>query len=63
MPANEQERRVYKYVLDNAGITTAQAMKLLELKQRRTRENLKKMVETGWLRKEGASRSSIYVKS
>jgi hypothetical protein len=28
MPVNEQERRVYKYVLDNAGITTTQAMEL-----------------------------------
>lgn len=30
---------------------------------RRTREILVKMVENGWLRKEGASRSTIYVKN
>ena len=42
---------------------TAQAMKLLGIKQRRTREILVKMVENGWLRKEGASRSTIYVKN
>ena len=63
VPANEQEQQIYKYVSENAGITTAQAMKLLGIKQRRTREILAKMVEKGWLRKEGASRSTIYVKN
>lgn len=63
MPTNEQEQQIYKYVSENAGITTAQAMKLLGIKQRRTREILVKMVESGWLRKEGASRSTIYVKN
>ena len=63
VPANEQEQQIYKYVSENAGITTAQAMKLLGIKQRRTREILVKMVEKGWLRKEGASRSTIYVKN
>ena len=63
MPTNEQEQKIYKYVLENVGITTAQAMKLLGIKQRRTREILVKMVENGWLRKEGASRSTIYVKN
>ena len=63
MPANEQEQQIYKYVSENVGITTAQTMKLLGIKQRRTREILVKMVENGWLRKEGASRSTIYVKN
>ena len=63
MPANEQEQQIYKYVSENAGITTAQAMKLLGIKQRRAREVLVKMVENGWLKKEGASRSTIYVKN
>ena len=61
VPANEQEQEIYKYVLENSGITTTQAMKLLGIKQRRTREILSKMIENGWLRKEGASRSTIYV--
>ena len=61
LPATEQEQQIYKYALENTGITTAQAMKLLGIKQRRTREILGKMVESGWLRKEGASRSTIYV--
>ena len=63
VPANEQEQQIYKYVTENVGITTAQAMKLLGIKQRRTREILAKMVDNGWLRKEGASRSTIYVKN
>ena len=63
MPDNEQEQQIYKYVSENAGITTAQAMKLLGIKQRRTREILVKMIENGWLRREGASRSTIYVKN
>lgn len=61
LPATEQEQQIYKYVLENTRITTAQAMKLLGIKQRRTREILGKMVKSGWLRKEGASRSTIYV--
>ena len=63
MPVNEQEQQIYKYISENVGITTAQAMKLLDIKQRRAREILVKMVENGWLRKEGASRSTIYVKN
>lgn len=63
MPVNEQEQLVYKYVLENNGITTVKAMKLLDLKERRTRELLVKMVKNGWLRKEGSSRSTIYVQS
>ena len=63
MPANEQEQQIYKYVSENVGITTAQAMKLLGIKQRRAREIVVKMVENGWLKKEGASRSTIYVKN
>ena len=58
VPANEQEKQIYKYVSENAGITTAQAMKLLGIKQRRTREILVKMVEKGWLRKEGYRQSN-----
>ena len=63
LPTNEQEHLVYKYVLENNGITTAKAMKLLDLKERRSRDLLVKMVKNGWLRKEGASRSTIYVQN
>ncbi len=61
MPINEQEKQIYKYVLKKGAITTAQAMELLGVKQRRAREILVRMVESDWLRKEGASRSTIYV--
>ena len=57
----EQEQKIYRYVLENAYITRAQVMTLLDLKQRRAREILFNMIEDGWLRKEGASRSTIYV--
>ena len=63
VPVNEQEQQIYKYVSENIGITTAQAIKLLGIKQRRAREILVKMVEKGWLRKEGASRSTTYVRN
>lgn len=49
----------YKYVLENAGITTAQAMKPFGIKQRRAREILVKMVENGWLRREGAKKHNL----
>ena len=51
VPVNEQEQQIYKYVSENVGITTAQAMKLLGIKQRRAREILVKMVENGWIEK------------
>lgn len=63
MPINEQELQIYNYILENTGITTAQTMELLGIKQRRFREIHAKMVENGWLRKEGTSRSTIYVKN
>ena len=61
MPINEQEKRIYKFVIENSFITTAQAMGLLGIKQRRAREILAKMVEKKWLKKEGAYRSTTYV--
>ena len=61
MPDNEQERRIYKYVLENGSITTARVAELVEVKQRRARAVLRDMVEGDYLRKEGAARSTIYV--
>ena len=61
LPRGEQAQKFYRYVLENAYITRAQVMTLLDLKQRRAREILFNMIEDGWLRKEGASRSTIYV--
>ena len=60
-PITEQEQKIHKYALENGSISTAQAVELLGVKQRRAREILGKMVENCWLRKEGASRSTVYV--
>lgn len=61
LPDNEQERKVYQYVLENGYITTSMVAELLKVKQRRARAILQDMVEGNYLRKEGAARSTIYV--
>ena len=63
MPDNEQEQEIYKYVLRNGFITTAKAGELLGVKHRRARAILLGMVEKAYLRKEGAARSTIYIKN
>ena len=63
LPDNEQEQQIFKYVLENNSITTAKAAELLGVKQRRARAVLVNMVEGAYLRKEGAARSTIYVKN
>ena len=60
-PDNVQE--IYKYVLENGFITTAKAVELLGVKHRRARAVLLNMVESDWLKKEGAARSTIYVRN
>lgn len=54
---------IYKYVLENGSITTARAAELLGVKQRRARAVLLDMVKKNYLKKEGAARSTIYVKN
>ena len=61
LPTTEQERQIYKFTLENGFITTTQVTELLGVKPRRAREILGKMTDKNWLRKEGASRSTIYV--
>ena len=63
VPDNEQEQLIYKHVLENGFVTTATVIDLLEVKQRRARAILLNMVESGWLKKEGAARSTIYVRN
>ena len=63
MPDNEQEQQIYKYVLGNGSITTAETVEILDVKHRRARAILLNMVKGGYLRKEGAARSTIYVKN
>ena len=62
MPDSEQEQQIYKYVLENGSITTAETVQILDVKHRRARAILLNMVKDGYLRKEGAARSTIYVK-
>ena len=63
LPDNEQEQQIYKYVSENGSITTAETVELLEVKHRRARTILMNMVKSDYLRKEGAARSTIYVKN
>ncbi len=63
MPDNEQEQQIYKYVSEKESITTAETVVLLGVKHRRARAILMNMVEDGYLVKEGAARSTIYVKN
>ena len=63
MPDNEQEQRIYKYVSENGAISTIETVELLDVKQRRARAILSNMVKDGYLRKEGAARSTTYVKN
>lgn len=60
---SEQEQQIYKYVLENGSVTAAETAELLEVKPRRARAVLLNMVKNGYLRKEGAARSTIYVKN
>lgn len=52
---------IYMYALDKAGITSAQAAKILDVKQRRARIVIAKMVNDGWLKKEGNGRNIRYI--
>ena len=63
LPDNEQMKHIYKDVLENGSITTARAAELLGVKQRRARAVLLDMVKKNYLKKEGAARSTIYVRT
>lgn len=52
---SEQEQQIYKYVLENGFITTAETVEILDVKHRRARAVLLNMVKDGYLRKEGAA--------
>lgn len=60
---SEQEQQIYKYVLEKGSITTAETVEILDVKHRRARAVLLNMVKDGYLRKEGAARSTIYIKN
>mgnify|MGYP004456996471 CR=1 FL=1 len=56
-----QHKLVLEYVQKNGKITSHQAEELLNVKQRRAREVLSKMVDKGTLIKQGAYRSTVYM--
>ena len=49
--------------MENGSITTAKTAEILDVKHRRARAVLLNMVKDGYLRKEGAARSTIYVEN
>lgn len=63
LPDNKQEQQIYKYVSENGSITTDETVELLGVKHRRASAVLLNMIKDGYLRKEGAARSTIYVKN
>ena len=56
-----QYRLILNYVKENKKITSHPAEFLLKVKQRRAREILSKMTQSGMLKRQGAYRSTIYV--
>ena len=63
VPDNEQEQRIYEYVLKYESITTAKAAEILGVKHRRARAVLMNLIEGAYLKKQGAARSTVYVKN
>lgn len=63
VPDNEQEQQIYEYITENGSITTSETMELLQVKQRRARTVLMHMLVKGYLKREGAARSTRYTKN
>lgn len=56
VPENEQEKKIYEYVIETGNVRTVDVEALLEVGSRRARIILRKMVERGWLEKKGNSK-------
>ncbi|RST79330.1 ATP-binding protein [Blautia sp. SG-772] len=63
VPDKEQEQRIYEYVLKYESITTAKAAEILGVKHRRARAVLLNLINGAYLKKQGAARSTVYVKN
>ena len=61
LPTNPQELKIMQYVTEHGSITTAIVEELLEVKGRRARSIVNKMVDDGLIIKQGASRSTRYI--
>ncbi len=59
---SEQYKRLLLYVEKNGKITSREAEKLLEVKQRRARKILSEMADAGLLEKRGNYKTTVYVK-
>lgn len=59
---SKQQRQVLQYVKENGKITSHQAELLLQVKQRRARAILGEMAAAGLLEKQGAYKSTAYVR-
>lgn len=59
---SKQQRQVLQYVKENGKITSHQAELLLQVKQRRARAILGEMAAVGLLEKQGAYKSTAYVR-
>ncbi len=58
---SEQQKILYKFVLENGFITSHQVQELLQVKQRRARVILGEMVALNVLERQGAYKSTVYV--
>jgi len=58
---NEQEEKIVKFIIENKKIKVKQVEKLLNLKERRAREVLRKLVNRGILEKIGKTKGSYYI--
>jgi len=57
---NEQEKEVMKFLFENESVRSKQVENLLNIKESRTRELLRGMVEKGHIEKHGQGRSTFY---
>jgi len=58
---NEQEEKIVNFLIENKKINVNQVEQLLNLKERRAREILKKLVDKGILEKIGKTKGSYYI--
>jgi len=58
---NEQEEKIVNFLIENKKISVNQVEQLLNLKERRAREILKKLVDKGILEKIGKTKGSYYI--
>ncbi len=58
--SNAQERAILEYIFENGSIKSKQVEEILNIKESRTRELLREMVEKAFIEKQGQGRSTFY---